>query len=142
MRRGYSHDIRAEAITSRYQGKAWKDIQTAMETKFGVRPSIRQMQKWFEDYQGTVDDPTGVKFMAKAIKEATERARPLAYSEVMESLPTLWRFRELEVNLEDASWMFVLFALERQVGRDNFDRIVGQYQQLRDKLNKEKGGQR
>jgi len=52
MRRGYSQEIRAEAITKRYQGREWKEIQAAISKKFGVRPSIRQMQKWFEDYQG------------------------------------------------------------------------------------------
>ncbi|MBA7615553.1 hypothetical protein ES703_22836 [subsurface metagenome] len=142
MRRGYSQDVRAEAITRRYHGMEWKQIQVGIQEKFHVKPSIRQMQKWFEDYQGTGEDPTGVKFMATAIKEAAERARPLAYSEVMEGLPALRSFIELGADLEDAGWMFVLLALERQVGRDNFDRIVAKYVQLRDRLNEEKGGQR
>ena len=59
MRRGYSHDIRAEAVTKRFQGKEWKEIQSIVREKFGVKPSIRQMQKWFEDYQGTAEDPSG-----------------------------------------------------------------------------------
>jgi len=70
MRRGYNQDIRAEAITQRYQRKEWLDIQAYLKRKYNVAPSIRQMQKWFEDYQGTTNDPTGVKFVAKAIEDA------------------------------------------------------------------------
>jgi hypothetical protein len=136
MRRGYSQDIRAEAITRRYQGREWKEIQTAITQKFGMRPSIRQMQKWFEDYQGTTDDPTGAKYIAKAIEDAANLAKPLAQAKMMADVTPLWLKLQEEQSLSpfDAGWMAFLSFLEAQIGRENFDRVVKEYLDMRDKL--------
>ena len=136
MRRGYSHDIRVEAITKRYQGKEWKDIQDSIVKKFGVKPSIRQMQKWFEDYQGTTDDPTGVKYVAKVIEDAANTAKPLAQARMMADVMPLWLKlqEEHKIPFSDAGWMAFLSFFEAQIGREDFDRIVKNYQKMRDQL--------
>ena len=136
MRRGYSHHIRAEAITMRYQGREWKEIQAAIAQKSGVKPSIRQMQKWFEDYQGITDDPTGVKYVAKMIEDAANLAKPLAQAKMMADVMPLWsRLQEQhKVSFSDAGWMAFLSFFEAQIGRENFDRIVKNYLNMRDKL--------
>ena len=136
MRRGYSHDIRAEAITKRYQGKEWKDIQDSIVKKFGVKPSIRQMQKWFEDYQGTTEDPTGVKYVAKVIEDAANTAKPLAQARMMADVMPLWLKlqEEHKISLSDAGWMAFLSFFEAQIGREDFDRIVKYYLKVRDQL--------
>jgi len=136
MRRGYNQDIRAEAITKRYQGREWKEIQDSIVKKFGVKPSIRQMQKWFEDYQGTTDDPTGVKYVAKAIEDAANLARPLAQAKMMADVMPLWLKLQDEhkLSFSDAGWMAFLSFFETQLGRENFDRIVQNYLEVRDKL--------
>lgn len=136
MRRGYSHDIRAEAITKRYQGKEWKDIQDSIVKKFGVKPSIRQMQKWFEDYQGTTDDPTGVKYVAKVIEDAANMAKPLAQAKMMTDVMPLWLKlqEEHKISFSDAGWMAFLSFFEAQIGREDFDRIVKNYLKMRDQL--------
>jgi len=136
MRRGYNQDIRAEAITKRYQGKEWKEIQDSIVKKFGVKPSIRQMQKWFEDYQGTTDDPTGVKYVAKVIEDAANLARPLAQAKMMADVMPLWMQIQKQPNISpfDAGWMAFLSFFETQLGRENFDRIVQNYLGVRDKL--------
>jgi hypothetical protein len=136
MRRGYNQYIRAEAITKRYQGREWKEIQDSIVKKFGVKPSIRQMQKWFEDYQGTTDDPTGVKYVAKAIEDAANLARPLAQAKMMADVMPLWLKLQDEhkLSFSDAGWMAFLSFFETQLGRENFDRIVQNYLEVRDKL--------
>ena len=136
MRRGYSHDIRVGAITKRYQGKEWKEIQAAIVQKFGVKPSIRQMQKWFEDYQGTTDDPTGVKYVAKVVEDAANTAKPLAQARMMVEIMPLWLKlqEEHKISFSDAGWMAFLSFLEAQIGRDDFDRIVKNYLKIRDQL--------
>jgi hypothetical protein len=136
MRRGYSQDIRAEAITRRYYGREWKEIQAAIGEKYGVRPSIRQMQKWFEDYQGTTDDPTGVKYVAKVIEDAANMARPLAQAKMMSEVMPIWGQlqKEPDISSIDAGWMAFLSFFESQMGRQNFDRIVQRYLKDRDKL--------
>jgi len=136
MRRGYSHDIRAQAITKRYQGQEWKGIQDSIARKFGVKPSIRQMQKWFEDYQGTTDDPTGVKYVAKVIEDVANTAKPLAQARMMVEVMPLWLKLQEEHNISsfDAGWMAFLSFFEAQIGRENFDRIVKNYQKMRDQL--------
>ena len=136
MRRGYSQDIRAEAITKRYQGREWKEIQTAICQKFSVKPSIRQMQKWFEDYQETADDPTGVKYVAKVIEDAANLAKPLAQAKMMADVMPLWSKLHEQQNLpfSDAGWTAFLSFFEAQLGRENFDRIVKNYMQMRDQL--------
>jgi len=136
MRRGYSHDIRAEAITKRYQGKEWKDIQDSIVKKFRVKPSIRQMQKWFEDYRGTTDDPTGVKYIAKVIEDAANTAKPLAQAKMMADVMPLWLKlqEEHKISFSDAGWMAFLSFFESQIGREDFDRIVKNYVKMRDQL--------
>lgn len=136
MRRGYNQDIRAEAITRRYQGREWKEIQAAIAQKFGVKPSIRQMQKWFEDYQGTTDDPTGVKYIAKVIEDAANLAKPLAQAKMMSEVMPVWGQLQKEpgISSSDAGWMAFLSFFESQLGRGNFDRVVKSYQEMRDKL--------
>jgi hypothetical protein len=136
MRRGYNQDIRAEAITQRYQRKEWLDIQAYLKRKYNVVPSIRQMQKWFEDYQGTKDDPSGVKFITKAIEDAANTAKPLAQAKMMtEVMPLLTKLqKEYKMPATDAGWMAFLVFFETQIGRKDFDRIVKKYQELRDKL--------
>jgi len=136
MRRGYNQDIRAEAITKRYQGKEWKEIQTAIAQKFGVTPSIRQMQKWFENYQGTADDPTGVKYVAKVIEDAANLAKPLAQAKMMADVMPLWLKlqEEHKISFSDAGWMAFLSFFEAQIGREDFDRVVKNYLKMRDQL--------
>ena len=136
MRRGYSQDIRAEAITRRYQGREWKEIQIGIGEKFGVTPSIRQMQKWFEDYQGTTEDPTGIKYVVKVIEDAANMAKPLAQAKMMADVMPLWsRLQERhKVSLVDAGWIAFLSFFEAQIGRENFDRVIKNYLKLRDKL--------
>lgn len=136
MRRGYNQDIRAEAITQRYQCKEWLDVQDYIKRKYNVVPSIRQMQKWFEDYQGTKDDPTGVKFLARAIEDAANTATPLAQAKMMADVMPLWTKlqKEYKISAADAGWMALLNFFETQIGREGFDRIVKKYTEIRDKL--------
>lgn len=136
MRRGYNQDIRAEAITQRYQRKGWQDIQDSIVKKFGTKPSIRQMQKWFENYQGTTGDPTGVKYVAQVIEDAANTAKPLAQAKMMAEVMPLWANLQNEQNMSssDAGWMAFLSFFEAQIGHKDFDRIIKKYYELRDKL--------
>ena len=135
MRRGYSQDIRAEAITKRFQGKTWTEVKDDIEGKYGVRPSMRQMQKWVEDYHGDAD-PTGVRQVVKAIEDAANLAQPLAQARMMgEVMPLWWELMEKHrVPFVDAGWMAFVAFFETQIGRDNFDRVVKGYMELRDKV--------
>ena len=140
MRRGYSHDIRTEAVTKRFQGKEWKDIQTALQEKFGVTPSIRQMQKWFETYQQSNDDPSGVKYVAGIIESAANEAKPLAQAKMMTDVFPLWsRLQDSPYRLSayEAGLVAMWSVFEAQVGRENLDRAYALYQQLRDELPKQ-----
>jgi hypothetical protein len=136
MRDGYSHNIRAEAITMRYQRKRWKEIQTAISGKFGVKPSIRQMQKWFENYQGTTEDPTGAKYIAKIVEESAELAKPLAQAKIMSEVMPIWGKLREEYNMGifEAGLVAMWHFFEGQVGRENLDRSYSLYQELRDKF--------
>ena len=136
MRRGYNQDIKAEAITQRYQRKVWQDIQDSIVKKFGMKPSIRQMQKWFENYQGTTDDPTGARYVAKAIEDAANLAKPLVQAKMMTDVMPLWQRLQGEhgLSITDAGWIAFLSYLETQIGRDNFDRTVKKYQEMREQL--------
>ena len=140
MRRGYSHDIRAEAVTKRFQGREWKEIQKGVREKFGVTPSIRQMQKWFEDYQGTTDDPSGVKYVAKVIENAADEAKPLAQAKMMTEVFPLWsRLQDspYRLNAFEAGLVAMWSLFEAQVGRENLDRAYTLYRELRDELPKQ-----
>ena len=136
MRRGYSQDIRAEAITKRYRGNDWKEIQLVIAQKHGVKPSVRQMQKWFEDYRGTTGDPTGAKYVANMIEDTANLAKPLAQAKMMAEVMPLWsQLQERHgISFSDAGWMAFLSFFEAQIGREEFDRIIESYKKIRDRL--------
>lgn len=136
MRRGYSQEIRAEAITKRYEGKTWKEVQAAISRKFGLKPSIRQMQEWLEDYQGTTGNPTVAEYLAKTMKEVADVARPLAQARMMLDVMPLWsQLKEQhKISDPDAGWIALLYFLEAQIGRQSFDRILNKYGEIRDNI--------
>jgi len=135
MRRGYDKDIRAEAVTRRWQGKRWEEIRETIGQKFGVRPSIRQMQKWFEEYREATNEPVGERAIASMVKDAAERARPLAYLEMMTNVMPLWRqLQRYGLSVEDAAWVAMERFWEAQIGRERYDRIHSVYMEIRDKL--------
>lgn len=135
MRRGYNSDIRTEAITQRLQNKEWLEIQDALDKKFKKKPSIRQMQQWVEDYKGTTDDPTGVRYLAKAIEDAANLAKPLAQINMMKEVVPAWtKIQLLGVLPEDAPYVAYLYFLEIQLGRDKVDRIIDEYSKVRNKM--------
>ena len=137
MRDGYNHNIRAEAITMRYQRRRWKEIQSAISEKFSVKPSIRQMQKWFEDYQGTTEDPTGAKYIAKMVEESAELAKPLAQAKMMSEVMPIWGKLREQHNMDplEAGLVAVWYFFESQVGRENLERSYSRYKELRDRPN-------
>jgi hypothetical protein len=137
MRRGYNHDIRAEAITKRFQGKQWKDIQREIREKYSLNPSVRQMQKWVEDYQGTAEDPSGIKYIAKVIENAADEAKPLAQARMMTEVFPLWsRLQDSPYRLSafEAGLVSMWSLFEAQVGRENMDKAYAMYRKLRDEL--------
>ena len=136
MRRGYSYDVRAEAVTRRYQGREWKEIQVTIGEKFGVKPSIRQMQKWFEDYQGTTNDPTGAKYIAKIVEESADLAKPLAQAKMMSEVMPIWEKLREQDNMDpfEAGLIAVWYFFESQVGREKLDRSYSRYKKERDRI--------
>jgi len=134
MRRGYSQDIRAEAILRRYEGKTWKEVQAAISGKFGLKPSIRQMQQWFENYQGTTGAQTEAEYFAKTIKQVADAAVPLAQARMMFDVMPIWSQLKDQHKIadSDALWIAFMSLLETQIGRDNFDRIFKRYRKIRD----------
>ena len=136
MRRSYSREVRDYVVVERYKRKPWKQIVAEVGEKFDMKPpSVRIMQNWFQAYQSTTDDPTGVKFIATVVEDAANRARPIAYARMMAEMPRLLELNEqYNVPLDDAGWMICLSVLEGQVGREKFDRILRDYRKLRDKF--------
>ncbi|MBT9143273.1 MAG: hypothetical protein DDT32_01656 [Syntrophomonadaceae bacterium] len=137
MRRGYSQNIRAEAITKRYRGKPWSEIQSAICEKFGVRPSIRQMQKWFEDYRGTANDPTGAAYIAKVVEESADLAKQLAQVQMMSDVMPIWfllQEQPYDLSVFDAGLVAMWYFFEKQFGREEIDSTYSLYQGIRDKL--------
>ncbi len=135
MRRGYGPDIRTEAITKRYQGKEWNDIQKEINDKFGVKPSIRQMQYWFEAYHDGKEDPTGARILAQTIQDAADAATPLALAKMMSSAP-MWKslVGVKGLTASDAGWIALLSYFEAQVGQAKFERLIAKYCEMRDEL--------
>lgn len=136
MRRGYGPDIRTEAITKRYQGKEWNDIQKEINDKFGVKPSIRQMQYWFEAYHDGKEDPTGARILAQTIQDAADAATPLALAKMMSSVGPTWKslIGVKGLTASDAGWIALLSYFEAQVGKAKFERLIGKYCEMRDEL--------
>jgi len=135
MPRSYSYEVRAEAIARCYQGKDWLNIQALIQEKYGVRPGIRQMQKWVEIYKGSTGDPPGVRYITKQIEEAVNLAKLIAQCKLMAEIRPLWsemQDKYLMVS-SDAGWIASLAFFESQVGRQDFDRLVNTYRTLRDK---------
>lgn len=138
-RRGYSQNIRVDAITYRLQGNTWETIQDWIEKQYGVKPSIRQMQKWAEKYQHGKNDPTGIKPIASKMGEMIDRAIMLAEgasgAKAVE-FPA-WLATSTTTNSElDLKTTIVssLRFLELQVGKEQFDNALQYYQEIRDQI--------
>jgi hypothetical protein len=139
MRRTFKREVRDYVIVERYKRKPWKQIVSEIEEKFGIEPpTIRVMQGWFRAYRTTTDDPTGAKFIATAIEDAANRAKPLAYVEMMTEVMPLWRQlqKQQELTVEDAGWVALWSFFEAQLGRENFDHTLSLYLKLRDRFMK------
>jgi hypothetical protein len=137
MRRTFKREVRDYVIVERYKRKPWKQIVSEIGERFGIEPpSIRVMQGWFRAYRTTTDDPTGAKFIATAIEDAANRAKPLAYVEMMTEVMPLWRRlqKQQELTVEDAGWVALWSFFEAQLGRENFDHILSLYLKLRDRV--------
>jgi len=141
MRRGYNQDIRAEAITAHYQGKEWKEILATINKKYGVSPSIRQMQKWVENYQGTSEDPTGVRHLAQVIEDTANRAQPLAQAKMMVDVMPHWiqLHEQYDLSPSDAGLVAMWFFFENCNDRETIDRTYSAYKKLRDKIKWQSG---
>jgi len=139
MRRGYNSAIRAEAISLRTTGRPWEDIQEMIYKKHKVKPSIRQMYNWCEDFREGNDDPAGEKMLAQIIRERLDNAITLAdgRSRVMAMGFSWWlgspwgNQQDLDI---DTSIMKDFYLQESHVGRKTFDRALLRYQKCRDEI--------
>ena len=70
------------------------------------------------------------------IEDVANTAKPLAQARMMVEVMPLWLKLQEEHNISsfDAGWMAFLSFFEAQIGRENFDRIVKNYQKMRDQL--------
>ncbi len=133
MRRGYNKEVRVEAIAKRLKGDAWEDIQEHISAKYAVKPSIRQMQKWVEEYQSGNKDPTGVRSIAKEMEDLVNQARMLAEAASGPTGPQAvefpsWVASQKESGLDIRTAIIAsLRLLESQVGRNNFDDALKYY---------------
>jgi len=136
MRRTFPREVRDYVVVERYKGKPWKQIAAAVSERFHIiSPSVRTMQGWFQSYESSSEDPTGVKMIATAVKDSANRAQPLAYAKMMAEMPQIFKIHEeYGIPLDDAGWIVCLSVVEGQVGREKFDKILAQYQEIRDKL--------
>jgi len=136
MRKGYRSEVKAEAITRRYQGMTWPEVQAAIQKRFGVRVSVRQMQTWYQNYRDS-DHPEGMEYIARAIEMAANEAKPLAQAKMIGEVFPLWMHLLGEpYNLapEEAAWVSTLVVFESQIGRDRLDQVWQQYVRYRDMI--------
>lgn len=50
-RKGYPTGVVVASILARRSGQPWQDIANSIMSKFGVSPSVRQMQKWYNKHK-------------------------------------------------------------------------------------------
>lgn len=147
MKRGYKEEVKIEAITKRLMNLTWKEIQDSITQKFEVKPSIRQMQIWFGDYQHGSTDPTGVKHIARTMEDMIGQARMLAEAASGPTGPTgpqgvefpSWvASQDDSENKLDVKTAIVasLRILESQVGKENLFNAVKYYVQNREAMEK------
>lgn len=126
-------DVIAFVVAMRNGGNEWKAIEREVETRFGDKPSIRQMRTWWNHY-GT---RPSISTPAIAQRVLSERRRELlaGSSEALAKLAALTgQLRELGVPPKEAFWISFLSLLEDQVGRGDLDSVYQYYQHWRDRL--------
>lgn len=119
-RKGYRPEIRAFAITQRHKGEPWKEIAEGIRVKYGVCPSIRQMQKWFFD--GAKSLGSGAALLTMRFEEFARELAPMYYLEVLRALPYL----------DQNQFLALLSFMERKIGRERFDETYRKYMEVRD----------
>jgi len=133
----YSAGVISFVIGERTRGVTWKQIGESVKSRFGVKPTERQMRTWWKKYGVSME--TGVRQLAE--KYLMEMA-PAMISRSMEVTlrvfsPLQKRFQELGVPPDRAAWFATLLTLECVVGRENFAQLLKDYEKIGDKLREE-----
>ncbi len=129
MRR-YGVSIQSYVIEERKLGKAWKDIEREVKSKFGVEPpTIRAMQGWIK--RG-LDRAQIDRMLAEEAKAKLPQAADFTQKFVTEvMLPAAWRSQAIGANLEETLWGVFLGAMETAIGSDKFERFLNEYMRQR-----------
>lgn len=125
----YSPQVKLYAIEQRRSGESWREVQEDIRKRFGIpSPSIRGMEKWEKEI--------GQEQLRRMVSE--EDRKGLSPEEVAglqqmakRLIPALWKARNISEDLELQAWLVFLSIVEMQLGADNFDRLLSQYQTRR-----------
>ncbi len=129
----YSDKVIAFAIAERNRGVKWQAITEAVGRHFAIKPPTeRQMRKWFQEFEG-LEDPEKI-LRENLVKVARATAPMAAFTTqkfIVEQVPGLVEAWKQGKDPWTAGGIMVLSLLERTVGSERFNQIVGEYQKTR-----------
>ena len=125
----YTHQVKLYAIDERRTGRPWKQVQQGIREKFNVEPpSIRAMEKW----EKNLDREKLSQLIVEESKKSLPEMEKAALQHMAEGLlPLLWRAKDAGGDMEKEAWLWFFSVVERQLGRDRFDRYFEEYKRNR-----------
>jgi hypothetical protein len=125
----YSPQVKLYAIEQRRSGESWREVQEAIRKRFGIPPpSIRGMEKWEKE----ISREQLRRMVSEEDRKGLSPEEVAGLQQMAETLiPALWQARNISEDLELQAWLVFLSIVELQLGADNFDRLLSQYQTRR-----------
>jgi hypothetical protein len=129
----YPDKVIAYVLAERSKGIRWKEITEGIKQTFGIKPPTeRQMRDWYKELGGAGDPERLLREnMIRVARAATPWAAFATQKNLVEQVPGLvdaWKEGK-------DPWIFggimVLSMLEQTTGTEAFDKILEEYQQVR-----------
>ncbi len=132
----YPDKVIAFALTERARGTPWKKIAADIRAEFDIRsPSERQMRDWYKEWGAGPSDPE--MLMRQTLINTVRAATPAAAFAtqriaVEQGVPALIQAWQQGKDPRIAGGVMILSILEQQVGSEIYDKVVSEYQRIRE----------
>ncbi len=132
----YADEVIAYVLAKRARNVKWNEIKDGIKQEFGLKPpSERQMRDWFNEMGGAASDPD--RILKERLVQVTKATTPFAIFSAQkllfeQGIPELVKAWGQGEDPWIAGGTMMLSMLEQTVGSETYNKIIKQYEQIRE----------
>jgi hypothetical protein len=132
----YADEVIAYVLAKRAKNVKWNEIKEGIKQEFGLKPpSERQMRDWFHELGGAASDPD--RILRERLVQVTKATTPFAIFSAQkllfeQGIPELVKAWGQGEDPWIAGGTMLLSMLEQTVGSETYNKIIKQYEQIRE----------